>query len=102
MGVGPHYSSILHHPVSVSNVLVLYVFWQISSVRQVGEDLLASLLLSQEVHPKLVQEHLGHADITTTLNTYSHVIPSLRDKTASDMEGVLGAEDAPLRGEPPP
>ncbi len=52
----------------------------------------ASLLLTQEVHPKLVQELLGHADITTTLNTYSHVIPSLRDKTASAMEDVLGEE----------
>jgi integrase len=52
----------------------------------------ASLLLTQGVHPKLVQELLGHADITTTLNTYSHVIPSLRDKTASAMEDVLGEE----------
>jgi integrase len=50
----------------------------------------ASLLLSQGVHPKLVQELLGHADITTTLNTYSHVIPSLRGETASAMEDVLG------------
>jgi integrase len=41
------------------------------------------------VHPKLVQELLGHADITTTLNTYSHVIPSLRGETALAMEDVL-------------
>jgi integrase len=53
----------------------------------------ASLLLSQGVHPKLVQELLGHADITTTLNTYSHVIPSLRGKTASAIEDVLGEEE---------
>jgi integrase len=49
----------------------------------------ATLLLSQGVHPKFVQELLGHADITTTLNTYSHVIPKLRGETASAMEDVL-------------
>ncbi len=49
----------------------------------------ASLLLSQGVHPKLVQELLGHADISTTLNTYSHVIPSLEGKTASAMDEAL-------------
>ncbi len=49
----------------------------------------ASLLLSQSVHPKLVQELLGHADISTTLNTYSHVIPSLEGKTASAMDEAL-------------
>ena len=52
----------------------------------------ASLLLSRNVHPKLVQELLGHADISTTLNTYSHVIPSLKGRTASAMEDVLGGE----------
>jgi integrase len=41
------------------------------------------------VHPKLVQEFLGHADIMTTLNTCSHVVPSLRGETASAMEDVL-------------
>jgi integrase len=49
----------------------------------------ASLLLTQGVHPKLVQELLGHADITTTLNTYSHLVPSLRGEMASAMEDVL-------------
>jgi integrase len=49
----------------------------------------ATLLLSQGVHPKLVQELLGHADISTTLNTYSHVIPSLEGKTAAAMDEAL-------------
>ena len=52
-----------------------------------------TLRLPKGVHPKLVQELLGHADITTTLNTYSHVIPSLRGETASAMEDVLGEEE---------
>jgi integrase len=58
----------------------------------------ASLLLSQGVHPKLVQELLGHADVTTTLNTYSHEIPSLRCETALAMEDVLGEEEDPTSG----
>jgi integrase len=49
------------------------------------------------VHPKFVQELLGHADITTTLNTYSRVMPSLRGETASAMEDVLGEDDLPSR-----
>lgn len=49
----------------------------------------ATLLISRGVHPKLVQELLGHADISTTLDTYSHVIPSLEGKTASAMEEAL-------------
>jgi integrase len=35
----------------------------------------ATLLLSRNVHPKFVQELLGHANIAITLDTYSHVIP---------------------------
>lgn len=49
----------------------------------------ATLLLSQGVHTKLVQELLGHADIATTLNTYSHVIPSMGGRMASAMEDLL-------------
>lgn len=59
----------------------------------------ATLLLSRDTHPKLVSELLGHADITTTLNTYSHVIPSMGSKTASAMEALLlGDEDGETFG----
>ena len=51
-----------------------------------------TLLLSQGVPPKLVQELLGHADIATTLDTYSHVVASMGSRTASAMEDLL--EDA--------
>ena len=37
----------------------------------------ASLMLKQGVHPKIVQERLGHASIQITLDTYSHVAPGL-------------------------
>ena len=38
----------------------------------------ATVLLSHNVHPKVVQERLGHASIQTTLNTYSHLIPDMQ------------------------
>jgi integrase len=43
----------------------------------------ATIMLEQNVHPKIVQERLGHQDIETTLNIYSHVTTSLQ-KDASD------------------
>lgn len=49
----------------------------------------ATLLLSRGVHPKFVQELLGHANISVTLDAYSHVLPSMSDQTASAMEGAL-------------
>jgi integrase len=49
----------------------------------------ATLLLGRNVHPKYVQELLGHANIAITLDTYSHVIPGMGDQTARVMEDVL-------------
>jgi integrase len=52
----------------------------------------ATLLLNQGTHPKFVQELLGHATIAITLDTYSHVMPSMGDQTAKAMENALSAE----------
>jgi integrase len=49
----------------------------------------ATLLLSQDTHPKLVQELLGHATIAMTLDTYSHFLPSMGDQTVRAMEAAL-------------
>jgi integrase len=49
----------------------------------------ATLLLCRGVHAKLVQELLGHATISVTLDTYSHVLLSMTDQTATAMEDVL-------------
>ena len=43
----------------------------------------ATLLLQAGTHPKVVQERLGHASISVTLDTYSHVLPGLQEKAAS-------------------
>jgi integrase len=42
----------------------------------------ASLMLKQGIHPKVVQERLGHASIGITLDTYSHVAPGLQEAAA--------------------
>lgn len=49
----------------------------------------ASLLLADGVHPRVVMELLGHSQIGLTMNTYSHVLPSLLDAAAVSMEGTL-------------
>ncbi len=49
----------------------------------------ATLLLLRGVHPKVVSERLGHADITTTLKIYSHVIPTLQEVVAGTIENIL-------------
>jgi integrase len=38
----------------------------------------ATLMLLQGVHPKVVSERLGHASVGITLDTYSHVLPSMQ------------------------
>ena len=39
-------------------------------------------MLKQGIHPKIVQERLGHATISTTLDLYSHVAPGLQEAAA--------------------
>jgi integrase len=49
----------------------------------------ATLLLARGVHPKLVQELLGHSSIAMTLDRYSHWILSMGEQTAAAMEAAL-------------
>ena len=49
----------------------------------------ASLLLAQGVHPRVVMETLGHSQISLTLDTYSHVMPTLERDAADRMDAVL-------------
>jgi integrase len=50
----------------------------------------ATLLLGKGVHAKLVQELLGHATISITLDTYSHVLPGMGDAAAGAMDEAIG------------
>ena len=49
----------------------------------------ASLMLKQGIHPKIVQERLGHSTIAITLDTYSHVTPGLQEAAANRFDEVL-------------
>ena len=48
-----------------------------------------TLLLSKNVNPKVVQERLGHANISETMDPYSHVLPSMQETAVNAMEDVL-------------
>jgi integrase len=50
----------------------------------------ATVLLSKGVHPKYVQQALGHASIQLTLDRYSHWMPSMGRNTAEGMDEALG------------
>jgi integrase len=49
----------------------------------------ASIMLKQGIHPKIVQERLGHASIQITLDTYSHVAPGLQEAAANKFDDIL-------------
>ncbi len=51
----------------------------------------ATLLLSLGVHPKVVQERLGHSTIRVTLDTYSHVLPSIQEEAVGRLNGMFNA-----------
>lgn len=49
----------------------------------------ATLLLMAGENPKVASERLGHASITLTLDTYSHVLPDMQDRATAILEKVL-------------
>lgn len=49
----------------------------------------ASLMLKQGIHPKIVQERLGHSSIQITLDTYSHVAPGLQQAAANRFDEIV-------------
>ncbi len=67
----------------------------------------ATLLLLQGVHPKVVQERLGHSQISITLDTYSHVLPSMGREAAAKLDALFGTaavtvDKVPESGRRPP
>jgi integrase len=49
----------------------------------------ATLLCSKNVNPKIVQEMMGHANISQTMDTYFHVMPGMRDAAATALDEAL-------------
>lgn len=81
-------------PLDPSNVLKVYKY----CLKEAGlpnlrfHDLrhtAATLMLQQGINPKIVQERLGHSDISLTLNTYSHVLPPMQEEAAEKMDELL-------------
>jgi integrase len=54
-----------------------------------GADVKLSAVVSRGVHPKVVQELLGHSTISLTLDTYSHVSPALHAEVATHMQALF-------------
>ena len=52
----------------------------------------ATLLLSAGISPKVIAERLGHSTIVLTLDTYSHVLPSMQEDATNEIEQILFAK----------
>lgn len=49
----------------------------------------ATILLLKGIHPKIVQERLGHTTISTTLDVYSHILPTMQHAAAQEISDFL-------------
>ena len=50
---------------------------------------MVTLLLGSDVHLKKVQERLGHSSIAITMDTYSHVLPSMHQDVARKLDDLV-------------
>lgn len=57
----------------------------------------ATIALAAGTHPKVVAERLGHSTIAITLDTYSHVLPSLEESTANRLAELILGTSPPSR-----
>ena len=55
-------------------------------------------MLKAGVHPKIVSERLGHARVSLTLDTYSHILPGLQEATAERFDKMLEPKLAQTEG----
>lgn len=49
----------------------------------------ATICLQSNMHPKIVAERLGHSDVRVTLNTYSHILPSMQQQAANEISQAI-------------
>jgi integrase len=52
----------------------------------------ATLALAAGVHPKVVQERLGHSSVAFTLDRYSHVVPAMQENAAATVARLVGLD----------
>jgi integrase len=48
-------------------------------------------MLASNIHPKIVQERLGHSSIATTMDIYSHLMPNMQQGAVDCVDDVLQA-----------
>ena len=53
----------------------------------------ATILLGMGVHPKIVQELLGHSNISMTMDIYSHVLPSMQQETMDKLDDLFKGKE---------
>ena len=49
----------------------------------------ASLMLKQNVNPKIIQERLGHSSITVTMDTYGHLMPTMQTDAVQNFADLI-------------
>jgi len=93
--LGLIFTSSLGTPLHRSNLLQRYFYPLLKKARVPRVNFhelrhtAATLFLSQNIHPKIVQERLGHSQISTTLDTYSHVLPTMQQEVADKLDAIL-------------
>ena len=61
---------------------------------------MATLALEAGIHPKVVSDRLGHSTTQLTLDTYSHVTPSMEDKASVSIADLIYPPVSPERPQP--
>jgi integrase len=62
----------------------------------------AALLIAQGVHPKAIQELLGHGSVAFTLQVYGHIFEEAKQETADKMDEILKPVAASVAARPGP
>ena len=85
-------SDIANEKIEIEEEIFTYEISDASLPRVRFHDLRhshATQLLLAGVHPKIAQERLGHATITTTLDLYSHVTETMQSDAAERLDAAL-------------
>jgi integrase len=79
-------------PQSLTDVVSRFMKKQGSALRLHGlRHSHASHLLAENVHPKIVQERLGHYSIATTMDIYSHLMPNMQTDATAKLDAAWRA-----------